>query len=168
LWWVGQSDATGTTVTWYGNPAAGTGAAWSLNFVTYSPHAAVYGSGGEVFQYLQPVASEIPTGFTAYVPDPSGITLARWFQLAAGLSLRHEGQGHGIADIDDTLDSFFFVDWSEHVQSRRDGDVRDHRLLHAGGQRQRPHRARRQRHDIHRRSCRSRAASCCADPARAR
>jgi hypothetical protein len=109
-WWVGATDATGTTVTWYGNPAAGTGNAWTLDFVAWSPHAAVYGSGGNVFQFLQPVASEIPAGFTAYVPDPSGITLARWFQLAAGLSYDLKGKVTVATDIDDTLDSFFFVD----------------------------------------------------------
>jgi hypothetical protein len=109
-WWVGSTNAGGTSVTWYGNPAAGTGEAWVINFVTYSPHVAVFGSGGEVFQFLQPVASEIPVGFTAYSPDPSGITLARWFQLAAGLAEDLKGKLTIAPEIDDVLDSFFFVD----------------------------------------------------------
>jgi hypothetical protein len=71
---------------------------------------AVFGSGGEVFQFLQPVASEIPVGFTAYSPDPSGITLARWFQLAAGLAEDLKGKLTIAPEIDDVLDSFFFVD----------------------------------------------------------
>jgi hypothetical protein len=109
-WWVGSTDATGSSPVWYGNPAAGTGEAWSLNFSTWSPHAAVFGSGGEVFEFLQPVASEIPVGFTAYSPDPSGITLARWFQLAAGLAEDLKGKLTIAPEIDDVLDSFFFVD----------------------------------------------------------
>jgi hypothetical protein len=95
---------------WYGAPASGTGEAWVINFVTYAPHVAVFGSGGEVFQFRQPVASEIPVGFTAYSPDPSGITLARWFQLAAGLSTDLKGKVTVSTSIDDVLDSFFFVD----------------------------------------------------------
>jgi hypothetical protein len=110
LWWVGSTDATGASVTWYGNPAAGTGAAWSLDFTSFSPHVAVFGSGGETFQFLQPVASEIPVGFTAYTPDPSGITLARWFQLAAGLAEDLKGKLTIAPEIDDVLDSFFFID----------------------------------------------------------
>jgi hypothetical protein len=109
-WWVGSTDAAGTSPVWYGAPTSGTGEAWVINFVTYAPHVAVFGSGGEVFQFLQPVASEIPVGFTAYSPDPSGITLARWFQLAAGLSTDLKGKVTVSTSIDDVLDSFFFVD----------------------------------------------------------
>jgi hypothetical protein len=95
---------------WFGDPAAGTGAAWSLSFGAFNPHAATFGSSGDIFQFIPPVASEIPTGFTAYTPDPSGITLPRWFQLAAGISDDLKGKLTIATSIDDVLDSFFFVD----------------------------------------------------------
>jgi hypothetical protein len=109
-WWVGSTDATGSAPVWFGDPAAGTGAAWSLSFGAFNPHAATFGSSGDIFQFIPPVASEIPTGFTAYTPDPSGITLPRWFQLAAGISDDLKGKLTIATSIDDVLDSFFFVD----------------------------------------------------------
>jgi hypothetical protein len=108
-WWVGETDATGSSPTWYGDPAAGTAAAGIISFAE-NPHAALFGTGGEMFEFVQPVASEIPVGFTAYSPDPSGITLAKWFQLAAGLAEDLKGKLTIAPEINDVLDSFFFVD----------------------------------------------------------
>lgn len=57
-WWVGTTDATGTNVVWHGDPLAGTGEAWK--FPDPAAHAAVFGSSGDIFEFVPTVASEIP------------------------------------------------------------------------------------------------------------
>src|SRR3982751_4684496 len=57
-WWIGTTDATGTNVVWHGDPLAGTGAGWQ--FPDPAAHAAVFGSSGDIFEFVPTVASEIP------------------------------------------------------------------------------------------------------------
>jgi hypothetical protein len=57
-WWIGTTDATGTNVVWHGDPVAGTGEAWK--FPDPATHAAVFGSSGDIFEFVPTVASEIP------------------------------------------------------------------------------------------------------------